>query len=261
MICFRAGLLFGGTWTGVRNGLTATLWNSVTCKILHLGANNPTQYYRLGPGWRERSLTDKYLKVLMKKTENESSVHLWNTDKNWQPGCISKSVLIRSRKAILLCSCETTSQAHVKDGILHLNHFNYSKLTSSRCAISSTVSSFGLPSTRMTLVHGVGPVKVIRLVRWGEWNTWCARRGCEKLWGLSSFKRRRLREDLTYLVGGHREDEASSSWRYMVTGLESMDTSWSMGDSPMGPFNMIMRKHWKTLPRGSVESPHGFWDI
>lgn len=135
MICFRAGLLFGGTWTGVRNGLTATLWNSVTCKILHLGANNPTQYYRLGPGWRERSLTDKYLKVLMKKTENESSVHLWNTDKNWQPGCISRSVLIRSRKAILLCSCETTSQAHVKDEILHLNHFNYSKLTSSRCAI------------------------------------------------------------------------------------------------------------------------------
>lgn len=72
MICFRAGLLFGGTWTGVRNRLTATSWSSATCKILHLGANNPMQCYRLGPGWRESSLTEKYLNVLMKRKLNRN---------------------------------------------------------------------------------------------------------------------------------------------------------------------------------------------
>lgn len=69
MICFRAGRLFGGTWTGVRNRLTATSQSSARCKILHLGANNPMQCCRLGPGWRGSSLTGKCLNVLMKKLD------------------------------------------------------------------------------------------------------------------------------------------------------------------------------------------------
>lgn len=183
MICFRAGLFFAGTWTGVRNRLTATSQSSARCKILHLGANNSMQCYRLGPGWRQTSLTEKCLNVLMKKLDM-NHVHSWSTGKNWQPGCISRSVLSRSRKSIHLCGCETTSQVlcPVLGSPAHKWHTN------------------GTQS---------GPRKGHRVDELrGMEHTVCK----ERLWGLSRLKRRRLREDLTYLVGGHREDGTSLLW-------------------------------------------------
>lgn len=181
MICFRAGLLFGGTWTGVRNKLTATSQSSAMCKILHLGANNPMQCYRLGPGWRESSLTKKKVWTF-----------LW---KNWTG---------------IMCTLEAQTKIDNLDALAEVYSPGLGKQSFSvvvrlhlRCCVH-----FGLPSTQIILVQWVGTAKVLKLVRWGEWNTWCARRGCESLQGLSMLKRR-LREDLTYHLGGHREDGAS----------------------------------------------------
>lgn len=104
-------------------------------------------------------------------------VHPWSTDKNWQPGCISRSVLTRSRKAIFLCSCETTSQV--------------------LCPV------LGSPATNDTGTLR-GPSKGPQAGEMREWNTWCARRACKRIWGLSRL--RRLRKDVTHLVQGYRED-------------------------------------------------------
>lgn len=102
MISLREGLLFRGTWTGVRNGLTATSWSLTKCKILHLGGNNLMKYYRLGAGWIESVLTEKYLKVLVDKLNMSQQHTLAAKTDNGNLRSISRSVVSRSMKASLL---------------------------------------------------------------------------------------------------------------------------------------------------------------
>lgn len=60
------------------------------------------QYYRLGAGWIESSLTEKHLKVLVDKLNVSQQHTLAAKTDNCNLGWISRSIVSRARKEILL---------------------------------------------------------------------------------------------------------------------------------------------------------------
>lgn len=238
MMSLRAGPLFRGTWTGVGNGLTATSWSSTKCKILHLGGNNPMEYYRLWAGWIESSsLTEKYLKDKLYMSQQHTLAA--KTD-NWNLGFISRSVVSRSRKAFLLwlavvrphleCCVQSWAPQQKKDtGTL-------------------SGSSKGHQAGEGDRAHGVQ----------GE-----AVRGCEicpTLRGEGSGE--------TSLLSSHvlcKGTEKMEPVFLEVHGNWSGDNGHKLRNGrfwiDVGFFTMRVGKHWKTLSRGTVGSPQGHQGI
>ncbi|KAK4816624.1 hypothetical protein QYF61_019323 [Mycteria americana] len=87
------------------DGAECTLSNLTreSCKVLHLGRNNPRQQYMLGAAQLESSLAEKVLEVLVDTKLNVSQQHVLDPEKaNGGLGCIRQIISSRSREVIPL---------------------------------------------------------------------------------------------------------------------------------------------------------------
>lgn len=197
------------------------------------------QYYRLGAGWIESSLTEKFLKGLTDKLNVSGQRTLAARQASARRDALAEAYSAGpGKQSFSGGSWETTSPvlcpvlgSPVQD-------------TGRRSG-----SSKGRQAGEGNGAHGVQ----------GD-----AGRGSRSF--QPSEERARGRPHCSLHIPWRRAQRrwSRSSWRYMVTGLEAMDTSWRVGDSPVGTwgfFAMRVGKHWKLLPRGTVGSPQAHQDI